>query len=91
MVRLVQATRDQGDLALGASPRGSLALFRSSQALAVIQGRDFVLPDDVKRLVQPTLAHRFIVRPQSALRGYSPERILGDILRATPLDIGDLD
>ena len=90
IVSLVHATRTQGDLALGASPRGSLALFKSAQALAALLGRDFVLPDDVKRLARPALAHRLIVRPESALRGYSAERILGDILQATPLDIGDL-
>ncbi len=90
IVRLVHATRTQGDLALGASPRGSLALFKSAQALAALLGRDFVLPDDVKRLARPALAHRLIVRPESALRGYTAERILGDILQATPLDIGDL-
>ena len=91
IVRLVHATRTQGDLALGASPRGSLALFKSAQALAALLGRDFVLPDDVKRLARPALAHRLIVRPESALRGYSAERVLGDILQATPLDIGDLE
>ncbi len=90
IVSLVHATRTQGDLALGASPRGSLALFKSAQALAALLGRDFVLPDDVKRLARPALAHRLIVRPESALRGYTAERILGDILQATPLDIGDL-
>ena len=91
IVRLVHATRTQGDLALGASPRGSLALFKSAQALAALLGRDFVLPDDVKRLARPALAHRLIVRPESALRGYTAERVLGDILQATPLDIGDLE
>ena len=91
IVRLVHATRTQGDLALGASPRGSLALFKSAQALAALLGRDFVLPDDVKRLARPALAHRLIVRPESALRGYSAERVLGDILQTTPLDIGDLE
>lgn len=91
IVRLVHATRTQGDLALGASPRGSLALFKSAQALAALQGRDFVLPDDVKRLARPALVHRLIVRPESALRGYTAERVLGDIMQATSLDIGDLE
>ena len=91
IVRLVHATRTQGDLALGASPRGSLALFKSAQALAALLDRDFVLPDDVKRLARPALAHRLIVRPESALRGYTAERVLGDILQATPLDIGELE
>jgi MoxR-like ATPase len=90
VVRLVHATRAHGDLALGASPRGSLALFKTAQALAVLRGRDYVLPDDVKRLAIPTLAHRLIVRPESALRGYTAERVLSDLLESTPLGIGDL-
>jgi MoxR-like ATPase len=91
VVRLVHATRTHGDLALGASPRGSLALFKAAQALAVLRGRDYVLPDDIKTLAQPALVHRLIVRPESALRGYTAERILSDLLRATPLDIGSLE
>jgi len=90
VVRLIDATRGHSDLALGASPRGSLALFKTAQALAALRGRDFVLPDDVKDLALSTLVHRLIVRPESALRGYTAERILGDILRQTPLDIGSL-
>ncbi len=91
LVRLVQATRNHGDLALGASPRGSLSLFKTAQARAVLRGRDFVLPDDVKALAVPTLVHRLIVRPESALRGYTSARILGDILQSTSLDIGSLE
>jgi MoxR-like ATPase len=89
IVRLIHATRNHGDLALGASPRGSLALFKTAQALAILRGRDFVIPDDVKTLAVPTLVHRLIVRPESALRGYTADRILNDLLRTTPLDIGD--
>jgi MoxR-like ATPase len=91
IVQLIHATRNQRDLALGASPRGSLALFKTAQALAILRGRDFVIPDDVKTLAVPTLVHRLIVRPESALRGYTAERILGDILEKTPLDIGELE
>ena len=91
IVRLIHATRSHTDLALGASPRGSLSLFKTAQALAALRGRDFVLPDDVKALVVPTLVHRLIVRPESALRGYTTARILGDLLKATPLDIGSLE
>jgi MoxR-like ATPase len=90
IVRLIHATRNHADLALGASPRGSLALFKTAQALAVLRGRDFVIPDDVKTLAIPTLVHRLIVRPESALRGYTAMRILSDLLQKTPLDIGDL-
>ncbi|MGC9334629.1 MAG: AAA family ATPase [Anaerolineae bacterium] len=88
IVRLIHATRSEADLALGASPRGSLALFKTAQALASLRGRDFVMPDDVKTLAVPALAHRLIVRPESALRGYTAVRILGNLLEATPLSIG---
>ena len=91
IVRLIHATREHADLALGASPRGSLALFKTAQALAALRGRDFVLPDDVKLLAVPALVHRLIVRPESSLRGYTAERILGELLQATPLDIGSLE
>jgi MoxR-like ATPase len=91
IVRLIHGTRTHGDLALGASPRGSLALFKTAQALAALRGRDFVLPDDVKALTVPALSHRLIVRPESALRGYTAERILGDLTRTTPLDVGELE
>jgi len=90
VVRLTHATRNSKDLALGASPRGSLALFKTSQALAALRGRDFVIPDDVKSLALPTLVHRLIVRPESALRGYTAERVMADLLQETPLDIGEL-
>jgi MoxR-like ATPase len=90
IVGLIHATRTHADLALGASPRGSLALFKTAQALAVLRGRDFVIPDDVKALAIPTLVHRLIVRPESALRGYTATRILNDLVQQTPLDIGDL-
>jgi MoxR-like ATPase len=89
IVRLIHATRNHSDLALGASPRGSLALFKTAQALAILRGRDYVIPDDVKTLAVPTLVHRLIVRPESALRGHTADRILTELLRNTPLDIGD--
>jgi MoxR-like ATPase len=91
VVRLIHATRNHPDLALGASPRGSLALFKTAQALSALRGRDFVLPDDVKALAVPALVHRLIVRPDSALRGYTPDRVLNDILGSTALDIGTLE
>jgi len=91
IVRLVQATRVHPDLALGASPRGSLALFKAGQALAALRGRDFVLPDDVKPLVRPALAHRLIVRPESALRGRTADLVLDDLAKKVPLELGDLN
>jgi MoxR-like ATPase len=88
IVALVQATRSHGDLALGASPRGSLALYRSAQARAAVRGRDYVLPDDIQALAEPTLAHRCILKPESALRGRTATAVVADILAATPLDLG---
>ncbi len=90
IVRLVHATRQHPDLMLGASPRGSLALYKTSQALAALRGRSFVLPDDVKLLAPLALAHRCIVRPESALRGRTAELIVQEVLAETPLDIGQL-
>lgn len=91
IVRLVFATRRQKDLVLGASPRGSHALYRGAQAFAALQGRDYALPDDVKRLAEPVLAHRCMLEPESALRGASVRDILATILQDVPLEIGDLD
>jgi MoxR-like ATPase len=90
IIRLVAATRSHHDLALGASPRASLALYKTAQALAAIRGRDHVIPDDIKYLVPYTLAHRLIVRPESELRGRNAGLILADILKDVPLDIGEL-
>lgn len=88
IVRLVNATRRHPDLALGASPRASLALFKTSQALAAIRGRDHVIPDDIKYLVNVTLAHRLIVRPETELRGRTAEVVLREIVESTALETG---
>ena len=90
IVRLVHATREHPDLALGASPRGSLALFKTAQALAAIRGREYVLPDDVKLLVSLTLSHRLIIKPESALRGKTARRVLSEMVDRIELDIGEL-
>ncbi len=90
ILALVRATRSHPDVALGASPRGSLALYKTSQALAALRDRDYVIPDDVKTLVPLTLAHRLIVKPESQLRGRTAEAILAEILERTELDIGEL-
>jgi MoxR-like ATPase len=90
IVRLVFATRAHADLILGASPRGSLALYRAAQAYAALNGRNFVLPDDLKKLAVPVLAHRCLVHPESALRGVQIQSILAAIIAATPLNIGQL-
>jgi MoxR-like ATPase len=90
IVRLVRATREHHDLALGASPRGSLGLYKAAQALAAIRGRDFVLPDDVKLLAPVVLGHRLIIKPESALRGRNAQTVLQSLLEETRLDIGEL-
>ncbi len=87
---IVRATRKHSDLALGASPRGSLALYKTSQALAAVNRRDYVIPDDVKTLVPLTLAHRLIVKSESELRGRTALGVLRDVLEQTDLDIGEL-
>lgn len=91
IVRLAHATRNHYDLFLGASPRGSLGLFKAAQALAAIRGRDYVLPDDIKLLAPSVLEHRLIVKAESALRGRDSETILRNLLEETKLDIGQLD
>jgi MoxR-like ATPase len=91
IVRLVNATRGQRDLLVGASPRGSLALYKTSQAWAALHGRDYTLPDDVKRLAPLTLAHRCLIHPESALRGRTTSAIISELLSQVPLDIGKLN
>jgi MoxR-like ATPase len=90
IVQVVIATRNHSDLLLGASPRGSHGLFRSIQAYAAINGRDYVLPDDVKRLATTVLSHRCIVHPESALRGVTIDNVLTQVVESTTLDIGEL-
>lgn len=80
ILNLVHATRRSPALALGASPRGSLALFRSAQARAALQGRDFVIPDDVKYVASACLAHRMLVNPENALNGETAAGILQGLL-----------
>jgi MoxR-like ATPase len=89
-VRLVTATRRQPELLLGASPRGSHALYRGSQAYAAMRGRDYVLPDDVKTLAPAILAHRCLLHPESALRGARVRDVINRLLEQTPLEIGEL-
>jgi MoxR-like ATPase len=80
---LVHATRVHEDVALGGSPRASIALFRTAQGLAAVAGRNFVLPDDVKRMVQPVLAHRMILKPESRLRKLTAAAVLNEIIGDT--------
>lgn len=89
IVDLTRRTRESGEVYLGASPRGSLGLFRSAQARAAIHGRDHVLPDDVKAMAVPVLGHRIIVSPAARLRDLSADRIVEEFVRAQPSPGGD--
>ncbi len=90
IVDLVTQTRNHPDIYLGASPRGSLALYRASQARAAMQDRDFVLPDDVKALAVSALAHRVILSPAARLRDVTSEGLVQEILEQMPAPGGDL-
>jgi MoxR-like ATPase len=85
IIRIVGATREHQDVYLGASPRGSLALFRAAQVWAVLQARDFVMPDDVKALAEPTLAHRLIISPAARMRGISGRDVVSEVLDRMPV------
>lgn len=87
IVKLVQATRNHPGVALGASPRGSLALMKTSKALAGLEGRDYVIPDDIKHLAVPTLAHRLLLKPEAHLKGTKPEDIIAEVLTQVPLNL----
>jgi MoxR-like ATPase len=85
IIDLANASRQHPDVYLGSSPRGSLALFRTSQARAAMAGRDYVIPDDVKALAEVTLAHRIIVGPAARIKDISSRTIVQDILATTPV------
>ena len=85
VVSIVESTRNHPDVQLGASPRGSLALYNSSRALAALNGRPFVIPDDVKALAVATLAHRLIVSPAARVRNVDSRLIVQDIVRGLPV------
>jgi MoxR-like ATPase len=89
IVELADRTRQHADVYLGASPRGSLTLYRTGQVRAAMQGRDYVLPDDVKALAVAALGHRVIVGPRARLKGLDAENILQDILEELPVPEGD--
>jgi MoxR-like ATPase len=80
LLEIVHATREHDDVHLGGSPRASIALFRTAQAVAALANRTFVLPDDVKRMTLPVLAHRMILRPESRLRKVTPAAVVNEIL-----------
>ncbi len=88
IIQLVGKTRSHPDLALGASPRASLALYKASQAYASINGRDYVIPDDIKTLIPFVLPHRLILRPEAELRGRTAFSVISELLENTPLELG---
>ena len=88
-MELNHQTRQHAEVYLGASPRGSLSLYRTSQARAAMSGRDYVLPDDIKYLAVSTLAHRVILGPGARLRDLTAEQVVDEILRSVPVPGGD--
>lgn len=82
---ITAATRSHPQLALGISPRGGIALIRAAQACALMNNRDYVLPDDVKRIALPVCAHRLVLAPEARMKGQSPERLLQTILASVPV------
>jgi MoxR-like ATPase len=87
IVAITRCTRTQEEIDLGASPRATLALYRTAQARAAIQGRDFVLPDDVKYLAPYVLTHRILINPQTRLRGRRPEEVVSDLVDTVPVPV----
>jgi MoxR-like ATPase len=88
IVEIITATRNHTQIEYGASPRGSLALLHAAQAHAAVQGRNYVLPDDVKRLAPNVLAHRVILTPEARARGAEDTAVIGDILNRIPVPVG---
>lgn len=89
LLEIVRATRSHRDVALGASLRGSLALYKTSQALAALRSRDFVKPDDVKEMAPLTLTHRIKMRPESQLRGRTAQDVVAEILGGTEVQLAE--
>ncbi len=85
IAKIVRETRANQDVQLGVSPRGGINLAKAAKAKALYEGRNYVVPDDVKKMVVPVLAHRIIVKPQSSLKGLTVNGILGTILEAIPV------
>jgi MoxR-like ATPase len=89
-VSLVQSTRQNPDVRLGASPRGTIGLLRAAQTLAAAEGRIYVVADDIKRLAVPVLAHRLVIAPNAQLRGVTADRVVVDLLSRTPVPGGNV-
>ncbi len=89
LLSIIRATREQADVRLGASPRSAVALYRMAQAWAALDGRAFVLPDDVRHLVRPVLAHRLVLDLDRELRGATRMAVLDEVLARTPVPVVD--
>jgi len=89
IVDIVEATRRHSDMYLGASPRASIMILRASRAMAAADERDYVIPDDVKTLAVPSLAHRIIVTADAIMSGRSPQVILQEILTEVPVPVAE--
>jgi len=87
IVALIAETRERWQVAVGASPRGSLALLKLSRAWAAMDGRDYVLPDDVKMFVEPALVHRLILEPDLWMKRHAAEEVLAEVLRTVPVPV----
>jgi MoxR-like ATPase len=87
ILNLVHATRGHPSLSLGASPRGSLALFRTAQAQAALQGRDYVIPDDIKYVAVACLAHRMMMNPENALSGETTGDVIRELLKSVEVPL----
>jgi MoxR-like ATPase len=87
VVAIARATRAHPEVALGASPRGTMALYHAAQAWAAVHGREFVVPDDVKKLAPYVLTHRILIQPQVRLRGRKPEEVMAEIVEAVPVPV----
>jgi MoxR-like ATPase len=90
IVEMVQYTRDHNDVYLGSSPRGSLGLYRASQARAAILGRDYVTPDDIQSIAEPILGHRLILAPGARLQNRNEDNILEELLEKVQVPGGDI-
>jgi len=87
VLNITRATRNRAEIELGASPRASLGLYQTSQAWAAVQGRDYVIPDDVKKMAPQVLTHRLIISPQAQLRGRDPSELITDIVSEVPVPV----
>ena len=85
VLALVRRTREWPTITLGASPRASASLLLVAKAFAAKEGRDFLIPDDVKDAARPVLRHRLVLRPEAELEGFDTDRVVADLLAATPV------